>query len=872
MTYRLWLLLALLWEGLGFAQPQLRYKANLTIPEEALNLTAPVNVTFEIDGIEDGACLYVPAHDQKLRDLLLLESIRVPSPQEVARRQDLSLEWIDKGGIEHIGPALYRLPPGSHLSLSYALSLAGWRDRDQAPRILGLWHPVILKSCPNDDDQTFASPWPEATFDVTLNHDHAWQLAAPGEGEGGHRLYTGTSFNAVFFKQGKIEKFQIGRQTLLSLSKSKGFEQLVNFAKNAVQRFAAFTGKVQEPTLLLVETDDFEPIRTPGLVTLNTPQQPAMRYLQQDLTHWNVWQLSVQIAQQWYGLGCRANTIDDHWLVQGLADMLVYDLLSSDRQYFELFAHDGKGRPYLDLNYLQAQDLAAASLSLFYPSSSLTDADGVSHPATVDRPFIAYVRNSHMLRYLQWKLGIKEFQDFLREASARCSEESIKPAAFAELANTYRPGIGKLMKQYWQSEDWPDVSLNGMDAQGDHTIVHVHYTNDLLMPTDLWVTDKAGNKKVVFVEPLGPDVDVLVDEKKDDIDKLELNPGRAMFDKDRFNNRTGAPKLNFFPGSARGLADDAYTIVWLPFFTKLPGEPFTIDLALQSLAYLNSGLTGLVRYQPDGNRMGFNLIYLKAIPESSLFFMTKIAQDDGHVEVGERRIDFIAKRRPVFSLFPRFGMATRLRSKQILGSPRENHLTASINFDARSEPGRLCGHDEESEYESTIYVPSHDFSYQRAFGRLSLYCETKTIGSRLRLFAGATRAEGEDLPPSAYFRPQNLDEAHVRLDHPTLQGGLRINTFNFDTSFPARLPLPESWFILPRRSQFKVFVDGAKMQDPDLSLIVSGVGYSLPIGGDIAGKDTLTLFKFSLNGIFYRRLDHEVDTKPGILFDFSGNL
>lgn len=872
MMNRLGLILALLTTGLGYAQPELRYRARLAISPEAVALEAPIGVDFEIDGIADGACLYVPAHDQKLRDILLLESLKAASPQENAGRQELSFQWTDMGGIEHIGPALYRLPRSLRkLKLKYMLNLGGWRDRPLAPRLLSLWHPILLSSCPEVDGQTFASIWPKVKFDVAMEAPAGWKLAAPGKESDGHWAYEGTSFSAVFFKEGVLEHHDLGSQTLITLSKSESFKSLITVAKNAMLRFAKLSGTIQEQSLLLVETDDFEPVRTPGLVTLNTPQQRAMRLIQQEITHWNVWQLTTQIAQQWFGLGCRAATIDDHWLVQGLADMLVYSSLSAEKDYFELFGRGESGKPYLNLNYRQAQDLAAASLSLLHPQTSLMDEEGVSKHATQDRPYIAFIRHTHILRYLQWKFGQREFQSFLAEASAQCAEESLQPKAFSQLVDKYRAGLGQLTMKYWQSDDWPDVSLNGTFVRDGKTFVRVHYDNDLLLPVDLWVTTKDGSRLVSFVEPISEDVEVPLDVSESDISKIEINPGRAMFDKDRFNNKSGAPKIAFFPGAARGLEDDAYTIVWLPFATQLPGEPFTIDLAWQSLRYLNSGLTGLVRYVPQTDVTGFNFIYIKSMPQNSLTFLAKIGQDDGHVEVGERRMDLTIKRKPLWALLPRVTGSTQIRSKQMLGQPRSRHLTTGLNIANVSESGHTCSHEEEIESESTVYVPSGEFKYQRSFGRLSAGCENRAFGVKLRGFWGATRAEGI-VPRTALFRAQNLDEAHVRLDHPTLPGSLRVAAYNFEMSFPASLPLPDSWFILPRRSQFKAFIDGAQLSDPDSTLTASGVGYSLPIGGDVAGKDTITFFRFSLNGIFYRNINGVVNRKPGVLFDFSGNL
>ncbi len=867
------LLIAMLSSGLGFAQPELRYNAKLDVTTQALDFEAPIPIDFSIEGVEDGACLYIPAHDQKLRQALLLEAIKASSPQETAGRTELNLEWTEKDGLEHVGPALYRInrPKDKSLHLKYLLTLSGWKDRDQAPRLLNLWHPIYLKNCPSASEQVFASIWPKAVFQVDFKPPAPWQLAAPGVTKGDRHIYEGTSFAAAIYQKRKQFTYDLGGQTLITLSKSPSFEALIGVAKAAMHRYRRLTGLVPEQTVLLVETDDFEPLRSPGLVTLNTPQQAGMRYLQQELTHWFVWQISLHMAQQWFGLQCKAATVDDYWLMQGLADILAYSLVSSEKDYFEFFGPTRSGKPLLNLNYRQAQDIAAASLSLLHPHSSLLDENGRSREATQDRPFISYVRGSQILRYLQWKLGKREFESFLQEAMFYCSEEGLSPARLAEIADHHKKGAGRLMLQYWGSDDWPDIALNGTYVKDGVTYLRISYANELLLPIDVWVTTKDDVRRVFFLEPLTQEFDVALDEKEEDIKKIEINPGRALFDKDRFNNKTGAPRLQFFPGAARGLDDDAYTVVWLPYVSQLPGEPFTINLAYQTLRYLNSGITGIVRHQPSENRTGFNLYYLKSIPEYSLFLLGRVGQDDGHVEDGERRITLDVKRKPVLSLWPRLSFAGRLKSKQMLGQPDSRHITTGLNLTYSSESGRACSHEEEIETETTVYVPSQDFRYSRNLGRLSAGCESKQIGGRFRLFYGASKADGS-IPRTALFRAQNLDEAHIRLDKPHLKGALRILSLNTEVAIPAKLPLPESWFVLPRRSQFKAFYDAAEIKDPDQRVEVAGVGYTLPIGGDIAGKESLTFIRFALNGVLYRKIDGVIHDKPGILFDFGGNL
>lgn len=863
------LLLLILIAGTAAAEPE--YRMQMRLRDSDLALRTAVRV--EVQVTETEGCLYIPSEDPRLQDIMKLEALQTRSALDNALHQDTELTWVERANLAALSPALYRFPKEGG-RLVYDLVLPGWKDRLDSPRILKLWHPVILERCPASGEEAFAVPWKAARFRVAIESPEGWKVLAPGEKQGSEQIYSGRSFSAAIYKKGNALTEEANGMRILSLSESDNFRFLASYVARAAGFFSRLTGAQPERDLLLIEMPDYEPSRSPGLLTLNRPQQAGMRYLQQDFTNWTVWTLSILMSQQWFGMGCRSNSVDSHWLVQGLADALTSMLLEHEREYFDFFSRDSSGRPWLDLNYRQAQDMGAASLNLLYPGSSLTQLDDSPRPASLDRPFHIYLRHGLMLRYLRWRMGNESFKNFLQDLTAGCQTKSLSTESFLQKLRDRLQDerLVNLVREYWSSDDWPDVALGSVsrDEASGRARVEMQYMNDLRFPVDLWVTTEDGERHLYFIEPNGAStVSVPLNETEESIKKLEINPSRSLFDSNRYNNKSGFPKFSLFPGSARGLADDEYTLLWIPFLTKLPGEPLTFQLAWQVFRYLDAGVSGIVNYQSEDNRAGFKLLFMKALPRQSLYMLAKVAQDDNKKHEGERILDVTLQRRKFFLQL--MTGSTRVRSRQVLGRPESKHLTSAFTLFWKTEPGKTCGFDLTGEAEQSVWVPSKDFDYLRSFGMSRGGCDGKNFGAHYRLFWGGLRSHGP-LPSSVKFRAQDLDEAHVRLDKPSIEDAERIEAVNIDLAFPARLPLPTSWFVLPRRSRFSLFWDAARLHGPDKDVVSSGVGYSLPLGGDVAGKDTVTFLRFTVNAVLYRRLDHEVNDKPGVLFDFAGDL
>lgn len=862
---------------------EVSYDAALRLGDEQLALSADTAVELKIEAkdLTVGSCLYVPQQDPVLEKSIAQLAIRKPVTQDKASRQVGEMTWPEHTPLSRVRPAVYRITQMSEkephvFRLSYALRLAGWKDRPTRTRLLSEFYPVLLSRCPNEGEDAMSLPLRKGRFTMKVDAPPSWQKLAPGSvDEAGLHRYEGSSFSLVFYREGKVRSFRTEGGRLLTLSTSSYFEDLEAHAHAAIQLFETITGWRPEQDFMLIETEDYEPIRVPGLIVLNRPQQAGMRYLQEEFLHWSIWQLAQTIADQWYGISIRAGTLDDVWLTQGFADFLVVQFLDTERILGNLFAGDEGEEAYLQLGYRQAQDLMASLLSISLPHNALVDSQLKSAEPDGQRPPYAFVRHAQALRYLQWFLGEPIFTNWIKALTQQFRSEAMRPARVLNsleqnVPEQRRRAVGDL-RAYWQSETWPNMAIGGVTADGEGSKVAIEQLSSLRLAFDVTVKSKSG---VRYQHELAFDEDrssFYVPIPPREIESIEINQGRAIFDSDRFNNRDGLPGLALFPGDARTLADDAYTLLWIPLASKLPGQKFSLQLGLQLMRYVGSGLSGLVRYEPESGVRGFNLNYRQSIPDYAASMTFSVSENDGKVVAGERLWDLSVQRSPLWNQWSTISGSTRFRMRQLLGQAEKNHMTSAFRLSRKAPPTDACGLDLESEIEMSSWVPDGAFSYQRSLGLLRAGCDTPHLIVKSRWFLGATTKTGQ-APGGALFQAQNLDEAHIRYDRSGLPLALRIQSYNLDLATPARLPLPEGSFVLPRRSLFKVYSDWGHLQDPDLRVQASGLGFVVPFGGDVVGRSPVTILQFSLYGVVYRQLGDVVDRKPGFIFDFTGDL
>jgi hypothetical protein len=855
------------------------YRIHINIQESDLHYEseAGVRMTIEDSELKPGACLYVPLEDPVFRRAAELHSLTGHSMRDQASRVDAALQWEKPELLEEVRPGYWRVPALEQkgvLKLGYKLRIPGWKDRPDRPRILSDFYPRVLTHCPELGPEEFPELPTASRFEVTMQIPNGWSQLNPGYGTDAAVQYRGRDFYVVLYRSGQVHETEIDGLRLRFLAQSEKFLKLQRPVKTILREHYGVIGRWPTEDLLLIESEEYEPISVAGLVLINRPQQALMRSLQEDWLNWKIWQLNKVLAEQWFGYLVKVGRLQDTWLTQSLSESLGLLFLKDSEQYGNLFASDDENDAWFLLNFTQTQDILAATLSLMQSHNALVDENQRSMDDMLQRPPYSFVRGSQALRVLLKEIGRKEFSRFLREIVGQAVERPLTPAHVLNLLRSKFPEtLSPLLLSYWQSDVWPDAKLDGIDRadDGKATAVRVSFTNELAVPVDVVLQTKDGQRIVRHVQPKDVERPIVFSVPYASVDHVNIDPDRSIFDSDRYNNSSQWTDLNFFPGTARTLADDAYTIVWVPFLQKLPGNELSLQLGWQLFRYVGTGLTGLLVHQPATGKTGFRLQWDTNKPEHSLKLHLRVSQDDDRTLPGERETSLTVSRRPLFKGVPWLDIYTRQRLKQTLGNPDESHLASSLGFWITGEKRRTCGWRLLGDHAVSSWVPSGDFNYQRSVGLLKANCEVPGLQWHGQVFTGVSKREGI-VPRGGLFQSQDVEEARLRLDHPRLPLVGRLQTWSTDLATPLRLPLPANFLVLPRRSLFKVFADGGRLMEPDHRVLLSGAGLVLPIGGDVVGKQPITFLEFNLLAVLYRKIDDTVDTKPGLLFDFGGQL
>lgn len=855
------------------------YRIQLIVTESDLRYESDASVQMRIEDpdLRAGSCLYIPLEDPAFRRSAELHSLTGHSVRDQASRIRAGLEWNRPEQFQAVRPGYWRIDaleqPGQ-IQLAYRLRIPGWKDGAERPRILSDFYPRVLSSCPDLEPEEFPELSPRADFEVGLEIPKGWNQLNPGQFREATIRYQGRDFYLVLYKNGTVQETEIDGLRLRFLAQSSEFLKIQRAVKTILRSHYAVLGSWPTPDLLLIEGEEYEPISVSGLILINRPQQALMRTLQEDWLNWKIWQLTMALAEQWFGFQVKVGRLEDVWLMQSLADSLGLLFLKDSEDYGNLFIGDDEHDAWFQLRFTQTQDLLAATLSLLQSNNALVGPDQKSLADIPQRPPYSFMRSSQALRLLLKEMGREEFSRFLREILVQGSEKAVTPERLLSLLRTKFPGqLAPLLSTYWQSDVWPDARLVSVARanDGEATAVTIDYTNELVVPIDVVIRTRDGRRLTKHVHPADTNKPIVFEVPYRDVSWVNLDPDRAIFDSDRYNNSSRWPDLNFFPGTARSLADDAYTIVWVPYLQKLPGNELSLQLGWQLFRYVGTGLTGLVVHSPHNKKTGFRLQWDSTRPEHSLRIHFRVSQEDDRTLPGERESSVVVARRPLVKSFPWLDIFTKQKLKQTLGNADESHLSSSLGAVLHSEGRQTCSWKLTSEQAVTSWVPKGAFNYRRSFGLFKAGCEIPNLQWQSQFFFGASKREGI-VPNGGLFQAQDLDEARLRLDHPRLPLVGRIQTWSNDLSTPLRLPLPSNFLVLPRRSLFKVFADGGRLQEPDSRIFSSGGGLVLPIGGDVVGKQPITFLEFSLLAVLYRKIDDKVDRKPGLLFDFGGQL
>ncbi len=876
-TFIISFVILLLWRSVALCAPeaelrfpQAEYALQIDVNEQDLSLESDPRVVLQIRSplVRKGACVYVPALDPLLEKVQHKQMMRGPVPQDKLQRKGLGFVWARPQQWEELQAGVFRLheQADGEVSTAFSAGLLGWKDRKDGVRILSEFYPRLLSRCPGVGETPLQAMREDADYVVFIQKPESWSVLGAGYEEKAVYRWKGPAFHLVFYQRGEVVRLETGGLRLHVLSDSENFREQAPLALAAVDFYRRKLGSPAARDLLLVETDDHEPLQSPGLMTLNRPQQPLLRKLQEKWLRWNAWQMSQALATQWFGQTIRSREADQLWLTQGFVVTLAGMFLEAYPPQNELFLDDEILGDIFKLSYNETQDLTAALGRVFYPQRPLV---GEDRPRDLEASVpLEYMKHALAIRYLAWWMGEQDFAKWLADISQMFRYQALTPQS---LLASLPPKAAFDLKRFWESAEWPDFQIEDWTSEGSSTRLSWKQNPDMPVAFDLEVELKSGDFWRTRIDSRTDGGVIEIPYPRSDIQRMTLNPGREIFDTDRFNNRSDRAVPKLFPGNAKNLADDAYTLLWFPGLSKLPGEGFSLQLYWQAYRYVGSDLSGRLIYRTADGSRGYRLLYQQRLPEQALGLYLSIYEGDGLAIEGERLGDLTLSKRELFGHGSTWTAELGFRLRQELGDNKGTHTTHKFRLVSKFELSEPCGGQVEGQFEKTGFVPSEKFSYDRNYSITQWGCSAPRFQGKIRTFVGQLTSRGSP-PKGAYFSAQQLEEARVRLDRPTLEPSSRIWSFGLDLAMTTPLPLPSSLFALPRRSVVKSYSDIA--WEPELNRLtrVAGLGLGVPFGGDVTGRESITALQLSLYGVFYRKIDERSDHRPGLLFDFSGQL
>jgi len=868
----------------SFASPAYDLSANVSV--DAANNAASFKGQFLVKDwpadVDGRRCLFLPYNDtdyefDPIRDFDLVPR-RFAKPQRRRGRQTVQ---VTTQGITQkaLSPQVIELigAPGD-VALAFEGAMPRWPDANRNEYVLADFHPQPLASCPAQpaESRTFTAI-PAAKITAKLSTPEGWYAASPAvDGR-----FEGRKLVVAILRGFDRETIDVGGLSVEVFSRSKDFRNLMATMGHALRVGKEIFGPLPFQRLVVLETSDVEKSSLPGVVVINRPHQAGMSELQGEILNWTDWQATSIVAEQWFGASATVATLDDLWLLRGFVDFATIEALASFEHRYSLFRHDGSpADDQINFDYRQNQDLLAAALTYLQPYNALTTPNLESLHPFAQQNSLSYVRHALALRQINWTLGRAEFRTLLRRFFAEARGKAVRPRDFGAFLKTHAPAAATYLKQWWATAEWPDFELLGVDEEpapdgkGRDVTVTLSQHGGYALPVTVAVKDEADLRQETIAQPIPTEPGRWQAKIRTSapVARVEIDPKRQVFDWDRFDNRDAWPAVRWLPGNARTLSDDAYTVIWLPLASALPGDPLTLQLVGQAFRYMHSSTTAILSYQPKTKVVGYSLYYLTDFPQLGGYMVADALQDKGLAFRGERAQAVGVYKTVSLIKDPYLEYGVRVRNREALGDPMTRHQTAA--FKASATPLNqydACRYNAKTELEHTVHARQEAQDYARNFLLADLTCKMGPwLEGTVRGFGGELTRDRHDFQGGNYrFHPQDASEARMRFDDPQLERADRIGTVGADLLVPMPLPIADAFYVLKRETRFRVFYDYGRSEHPNATYRDAGVGLWAPLGFDLVGKSSVALLNFSLLVVLYREAGDYRSRKPGVLFDFD---
>ena len=773
------------------------------------------------------------------------------------------------------------------IQFNFTAAIPRWHDSDQDEWFFNDFYPQILESCPSDPSNSFSIPTVSILdIDSAIQFDTTWKNFSSGlEKTAKHFTLTAQKIVFGFFKDFKKTTVDWNDTIIEFISTGDAHEKEIEFLKEVFVTQTKIFGKLPFKKLVFVDTADVEKSSIPGLIAINRPKQLGASQIQEESSNWTFWQLATFVSEQWFGASSRVRSLDDLWLLRGFNDFATIETLQKIANTYDLIQKkQDNPKSGFQFDYRQFQDLLAAVLTYVHPFNALTDVDSKTIEPFDKQHSLSYIRHTLALRQMNWTTGRDTFRTILSEFFAAFAGKNIEPKNFynfiatrvAVMSKTQSLEMGKILMQWWTTENWPDFEIMDVDQEskgdGYEISIHIRQNNGFSLPLNVLITDNDQKKYEVEARPDPKDKYSWIATTKilTKYDRIELEPTRQIFDWNRFNNKTSLPPVHFFPGPLKTFADDAYTVFWLPLLTKLPGEPFTYFLVTQGFKYVQSSFTAILTYIPEQNRYGYSFYYLTDFPKLGSYMVVDAIADKGRTYKNEQLMDVGLYRTINFIKDPVIEYGVRIRNRETLNEPDTRHQT--LAFKAQSSPLNqhgTCTHAARFEIERTVHAQNPKLSYARQFALAEGSCQVfEELEAGARVFLGTVHSFG-DVTRNLFFNPQEVTEARLRFDSPDLNKVESISTLGLDLLTPAHIPFPDFLWVINRQARWRGFYDFGLADNPQATYSDAGVGLWVPFGGDLVGKGSVTVLNFSILAVLYRQAGNYESSELGVIFDFD---
>jgi hypothetical protein len=745
--------------------------------------------------------------------------------------------------------------------------------------------PQLLSHCPAPEELIdIASEMNSAIYDVKISIGPEWDYLGPGSKRGGDANFSGRMTYPAFMlvKGFKKKILRIGSKEIVLAYQSEQFLDLEFTLISAFKTIEDIFGSYPLPSITIVENSELLRQTMPGLISINRPPQLVFDKVQRNLLNWQHWIAVMQLSRQWLGSMIFADSPNDEWLLSGTSEFATLAALSEIPGRFDLFNESFLGGRLFTITYLQVNEILTSMLKKNSPYEVLTGDTLYTNETLAKQNNLVFLRHTAALRQLEAEVGKVRFRGFLRKLVSDFQFKSLSPKDFVRqievLPSPFSPGqrlaVANTLKKWWTLPGWPDFELNDVKKKplpGDKWLISA----DIIQKGGLdhepivKARDIQGRVRTLKSSPTpntrGWKVEVILDAP---LEEIAIDPEHRSFDSDRFNNSSEYPNFYFFPGTAKTLPDDAYTLVWVPYPFRRPGEPFSLGIQAGLFKYVQSTATAAVEFAPSNKQSSYLVNYANQWNNTSLSNGAKLQKTYN----GDREIEFNFFENDLLKSSTGLGMGVVLKRKDRLGNEASIHGAYGFRLAFRP-PGdeRQCQFNISSSHDRAPRIWSKGFSYIRNSGLLAGECRVShQMSLSLRGFTGHMSGEGA-LPESAFFKPNDLGEARLRIDQGLDPVG-QIDTLTSDFYFPLYFPIPFDFLILSRQLKWRLFYDLGRARDERINYSSAGAGFQMPIGGDLAGAGSLAFTRLSLLMILQSKVGSHTIKKPSVLFDFSGQL